>query len=242
MTSWVRFFLGVLATGCSSQGQSPSVVAQPTHQRVEEASSPELEEATRCKRAHPRSRLPSGCPPEYGEDAWGHYLAVQTDIFASLSVAKDCLNDIGPSGEAPFVPPLSALCHLGPDKKCVLVPDGTPPKEVWEYNIPSRQESPEWYVFEVGGEMRRLADATHTRFGWERKGDICEVWVEGIADFNGDGIYSRELRGEEFDLATGDFVRKTREVIEFENPAKRRPGASEPNAANPVIPAVNDHD
>ena len=167
--------------------------------------------------------LPLGCPPQFGEDAWGYVSGSARNILAQASIeAKDCFRSISPAGSSSFIPPLSAVCRDGPDRKCVLVPTQEDIHEPWEFALPTPEEDPAWHVVHVDDQYSwDLTASTHIRFSWSNKDGGCEVWAEGVADLDGDNFYSTYITGVEVQDG-GEFAPGlTRRELVPEEPAKR---------------------
>ena len=224
-------FLGLLS--CRSPTPTPSPAAGQTAPSPSVGSETKLasdpgatkqEEASRdphCVRHN--GRLARDCPPEFGEDAWGVVGLSVTNILAQSSIeARDCFRSISPEGSASFIPPLSAVCREGPQRKCVLVPTREDIHEPWEFALPTAEEDRAWHTIHVEDQYSwdRTA-STHIRFNWSNKDGRCEVWAEGVADLDGDNFYSTYVSGVEIQ-DDGEFAPGlTRRELVPENPAKR---------------------
>ena len=158
-------------------------------ERDPEPSAPDPDAA--CAKMTVNQRL-AFCGPSTGEEVWAYIYRKSAVVAAAFQLRGDCLMDIAPKGQTGFVPPLEAKCHLGPLKQCIR---SESPKEPWEYAFPSAEEEPVWAALvEVAWKKRKDA-WTHMRVKWEKRGDECFHWIEGLTDTNGDGVYSRVVTG-----------------------------------------------
>lgn len=133
------------------------------------------------------------CGPSAGEEVSPYVDRKGRVVSVVMTMRGDCLADIAPKGQTSFVPPLEAKCHLGPLKQCIR---SESPKEPWEYAFPSAEEEPVWAALvEVAWKKRKDA-WTHMRVKWEKRGDECFHWIEGLTDTDGDGVYSHVVTGE----------------------------------------------
>ena len=153
-----------------------------------------------CKNMTRNSRI-ALCGPASGQEVWGYLrkkLGVTEVVFR---FEGECFSSIGPEGTTSFVPPLEAKCYQGPKKQCIQTDS---PKEPWEYRFPA--EEPAWAkLVEHGWKVRQDA-WTHMRVSWEKQGEECVHRVRGLADMDGDGIYSTYEGGA---VTRGDkFLRK----------------------------------
>lgn len=110
----------------------------------------------------------------------------------------DCFAALGTDGKSAFIPPLSATCRHAPNRECVLVTPETATGKPWEYQIPSRTESPEWHALKVQKIFKIVQDyhttqTHHIRFGWSNA-KSCRFEIEAVADVDDDGYWATRIR------------------------------------------------
>jgi hypothetical protein len=166
--------------------------------------------------------LPKGCPPEFGEDAWGYVGGLARNLLAVASEVKDCFRSISDSGSSSLIPPMSAKCNEGPARKCERVATAAEITRPWQYALPTAEEDPAWHRVEVEDEYYWDTTAsTHIRFSWSNEGGECEVWFEGFADLDGDEFYSTYLIGTYYESDGSLRDSLSRRELFPESPEKR---------------------
>lgn len=208
------FLVSLLCLGCqqktndvsSARGPSPAPAPEAKAERsVESTVEDEDEERGGGCEDMTRNQRLAICGPASGQEVWPMVMKRAIFIGVAFRFSGDCFSSISENGETSFVPPLEAKCFQGPRKQCVRTEE---PKEPWEYRFPA--DEPAWAKLVEHGWKVRDDAWTHIRVSWEKKGEECIHRVRGVADMDGDGVYSTyEVGG----VSRGDEVVRDLESV-----------------------------